>query len=202
MENLVTRDRQEDMYGLIGLVEQDSHAQRAVTAPQKKVVTRSYHPTPLNGINRLLDLVDDYTGGKAGWVQRFVTYLCIGGFAAVVNLIIFFVVFYRIPMPVSNITHNVIASLFACEISIMANFIPNDYFTFRHLAGHNRTWMERCSRYHLTSIVGCILTFLIELGLTSTLHILAILAQAVALILVLVYNFSFHHIFTYRHKKA
>lgn len=161
----------------------------------------SYRPTPWAIVNAALDIVDKVSGGKADWFQRFVTYLFIGGLAAVVNLVVFYVVLYRIPLPVNAAAHNLIASLLASEISIMANFIPNDYFTFRHLAGHDRSWLARCSRFHLTSIVGSLLTFLIEFACTYVGHIPAISGQATALILVLIYNFSFHHIFTYRHVK-
>ncbi len=161
----------------------------------------SYRPTPWAIVNSSLDIVDRVSGGKADWFQRLVTYLFIGGMAAVVNLAVFYVIFYRLPLPVNTAVHNLIASVLASEISIMANFIPNDYFTFRHLAGHERSWLARCSRFHITSIVGSLLTFLIEFGFTSVGHIPALASQATALILVLIYNFSFHHIFTYRHVK-
>ena len=42
-------------------------------------------------------------------------------------------------LPVNNVVHNAIAFVVANEISLLANFIPNDYFTFRRMAG-NRTW--------------------------------------------------------------
>ena len=162
----------------------------------------SYRPTPWAIVNYGLDIVDKVSGGRADWFQRFITYIFIGGAAAVVNLIVFSIVLYHIPLPITTVAHNLVASVLASEISIMANFIPNDYFTFRHLAGHSRTWLARCARYHLTSIVGSLLTFLIEFGFTTLRHVPAIIAQATALILVLIYNFSFHHIFTYRHIKT
>ena len=162
----------------------------------------SYRPTPWKIVNYGLDIVDEVSGGRADWFQRFVSYLFIGGMAALVNLAVFYVVFYRIPLPVNAAVHNLIASVLASEISIMANFIPNDYFTFRHLPGHNRSWLARCLRFHLTSIVGGLLTFLIEFGCTYAAHTPAMVGQVIALILVLIYNFSFHHIFTYRHVKT
>jgi putative flippase GtrA len=158
----------------------------------------SYRPTPWRVMNSLLDTVDGATRGRAGWVQRFVLYLFIGGSAAVVNLVVFYLVFYRIPLPVHTAVHNVIAEGLAAEISIMANFIPNDFFTFKYLPGHARSWGARCLRFHITSIGGSILTLLIEFTLHYLAHVPALVAQAVALMLVLVYNFSFHHIFTYR----
>jgi putative flippase GtrA len=163
----------------------------------------SYRPTPWAIVNRALDIVDEVTNGRAEWVQRFFIYAFIGGAAALVNLAVFFLVYYRIRFPasVSGVEHNIIASALACEISLMANFIPNDYFTFRHLAGHDRTWTARCARYHLTSLSGSGLTFLIQFGFSYLGHVPAILSQATALIIVLIYNFSFHHIFTYRRVK-
>jgi putative flippase GtrA len=162
----------------------------------------SYRPTPWKYVNALLDMVDNYTGGRAGLLQRFFTFAFIGGVAALVNLLVFYVVYYRIHLPINTVAHNVLASVFASEISIMANFIPNDYFTFSHLPGHERSWVARCARFHLTSVVGSLLTFLIEFGFSYVGHVPAILSQATALIIVLFYNFSFHHIFTYGRVKT
>jgi len=176
----------------------------AVLAIQEEpLVSRlpSYRPYPWISANRILDIVDQVTGGRAGVLQRFITYIVIGGFAALVNLAVFFTAFYLIKLPLDHMMHNVLASILAAEISILANFIPNDYFTFRHLPGHARTWTARCTRFHITSIGGTLLTFLIQFVFTHALHLPAIIAQASALLLVLVYNFSFHHIFTYRQIK-
>jgi putative flippase GtrA len=159
----------------------------------------SYRPTRWSLVNRTLDIVDDVTHGKAGLCQRFFTFALIGGCAALVNLVVFAAVMYGIKLPIDERLQNVIASVLAAEISIMANFIPNDYFTFRGLAGHSRSWSARCLRFHITSIGGSILTFLIEFGCRFLGHMPAIAGQAIALILVLFYNFSFHHLFTYRH---
>lgn len=161
----------------------------------------SYRPTRWALVNRVLDVVDDVTHGKAGLCQRFFSFAFIGGFAALINLAVFATVMYGISLPISEWLHNIIASVLAAEISIMANFIPNDYFTFRGLDGHSRSWSARCLRFHITSVGGSILTFLIEFGFRFIGHVPALVGQAVALILVLFYNFSFHHLFTYRHVK-
>jgi putative flippase GtrA len=161
----------------------------------------SYRPYRWVFANDLLDIVDRVTGGRAGVFQRFCTYVVIGGFAAVVNLVVFFLVLHISLLP-DDAMRNVIASICAGEISIMANFVPNDYFTFKHLDGHNRTWAARCTRFHVTSIGGSLLTFLIQFGFSSIGHILAIASQAIALVIVLLYNFTFHHLFTYRRVKT
>ncbi len=161
----------------------------------------SYQPTPLAFVNRILDLTDTITRGRAGWVQRFFMFAFIGGCAALVNMLVFYIVYDVMALPVNEALHNVIASMCAAELSILANFIPNDYFTFRHLAGHQRSWLARCLRFHTVSIGGSVLTFFIEFGISHLSHVRPIIAQAIALIIVLFYNFAFHHLFTYRHVK-
>ncbi len=168
--------------------------------PVKSV--RTYRPTPWTLINRVLDIVDSTTGGRAGQVQRFFSFVFIGGMASLVNLGVLYVVYYHVNMPVSSHIHYVTAFLLASEISILANFIPNDYFTFRYLPGHKRSWTARCLRYHMTSASGTLLTFLINFALSYGLHISPVLAQVAALITVLFYNFTLHHLFTYRHVKT
>lgn len=167
---------------------------------------RSYHPTRWPLVNRALDLVESMFPGKAGFVQRLVSYLIVGGGAAVVNLIVFTIMFYHVPLPFSDKTtlghtaHYLTAFLVGTEVSIFANFIPNDYLTFRHLAGHQRSWIARCARFHITCIAGTLLT----LAISFTLHFAglnATVGQAIALIVVTAFNFTFHHLFTYRHVK-
>ena len=161
----------------------------------------SYHLTRWPIVNRALDLTDRWTGGRAGWVQRAFSYLFFGGCAAIVNLVVFYIVYYRVALPVSESAHNIIAYLIAAEISILANFIPNDYFTFRHLPGHNRSWGARCLRFHITTIGGVIITFVIEFALTHLTPTPAIVAEAIGIIIALIYNFTVHHLFTYGHVK-
>ncbi|WP_052890721.1 GtrA family protein [Thermogemmatispora carboxidivorans] len=206
MKNTIAQDRQDDLLDLIALVEHSTQPQPAVAASGTGAGSSqgsapglpSYQPTSLALVNRFLSLVDDLTGGKAGWFQRLFTYLFIGGAAAVVNMIVFYIMFYRMAIPVSSTLHNAIANISAAEISIIANFLANDYFTFRHLPGHQRSWWQRCLRFHLTAVVGSLLNFCIELSLTNLAHVPALLSQAIAIFLVLIYNFSFHHLFTYR----
>ncbi len=161
----------------------------------------SYQPTAWAFVNRVLDIVDTRTGGLAAWCQRFFMFACIGGCAALVNMAVFSLVFDVIALPVIETLHNVIASVLAAAISIIANFVLNDFFTFRHLPGHQRSWLARCVRFYITAIGGCILIFVIQFAITHLLHVRPIIAQAIALIVVLFYNFSFHHLFTYRHVK-
>jgi putative flippase GtrA len=161
--------------------------------------TPSYHPTSWPLLNTLLDWVEVRTHGRAGQVQKLVSYLLFGGIAAMANLLIFYVVFHDIALPVSEFAHNIIASACAVELSLIVNFIPNDYFTFRYMPGRSRSWWVRCVRYHITALSGNLLTVLLQLFFSHVLHIEPLLGEACAIILVLFYNYTFHHLFTYNH---
>lgn len=157
----------------------------------------SYQPTGIAYVDRILDYVDELSGGKADWFQRLFSYLAIGGVAALVNLAVYGLLSNDARAPF------IVAELFAAEISILANFIPNDRLTFSHLPGHSRSWWARCLRFHMTAIAGTFVTIVVayalqRLGLSHT-HTQQLIAQACAILVALAFNFTFHHIFTYRH---
>lgn len=162
---------------------------------------KSYYDTRWALVNRALELTEQVTHGKAGLIQRAVTYLIIGGTAAVVNLSILAIFFHF--GSTSVLWYLILANVVAYELSIMANFIPNDYFTFRHLAGHNRSWWARCLRFHITSLSGVAVTailFTLFFHLMGQQQRFALVAQAIAIIIATFYNFTVHHLFTYRHQ--
>ena len=161
----------------------------------------SYYLTRWPIVNRLLALAEELTHGKAGLLQRVCTYLMAGGFAACVNLAVF-AIMLRLPILASNDqAHNIVAYLVAAEISILANFIPNDRITFSRLPGHSRSWYARCLRFHTTTIAGTIITFVIEEIAHFGLGIPGLFAEAIGIIIALFFNFTMHHVFTYAHTK-
>jgi putative flippase GtrA len=161
----------------------------------------TYHSTRWPFVNHLLDIADSVTHGRAGQLQRFVSFAFLGGIASLINLAVFAVMLSR-SVPTNYDVRYLLAFLLASEISIIVNFSLNDYFTFRHLPGHSRSWSARCARFHMTSISAILLTLLINFALSHGLGIHAIVAQAIAILIVLFYNFTIHHLFTYRHVKA
>ena len=177
----------------------------AVPLPtQRPLITEykpSYYTTPWPIVNSLLAIVEQRTGGKAGVLQRLFTFLLFGGTAALVNLGIFKLMLLA-PLPLPDKAHNLVAYLIASELSIIANFIPNDRITFSHLPGANRPWLQRCIRFHATNIGGVILTYALQFVFHYALNLDALIAEALAIIIVLFYNFSVHHLFTYRAAKT
>lgn len=165
-------------------------------------VAPSYYLTRWPVVNRALALVEEWTHGKAGLLQRVFTYLLVGGFAACVNLVVFGIML-RLPILASNDqAHNLVAYLAAAEISILANFIPNDRITFSRLPGHSRTWYARCLRFHTTCVAGTIITYVIEEITHYGFHVPGLLAEATGIIIALFFNFTMHHVFTYRSQHA
>lgn len=178
-----------------------------VDAMRPVVRERSYIPTRWPLANKALDVADTMTGGKAGWIQRLVSYLFVGGFAAVVNLVFFSLLHdHLLSDSMNHIVRYLVAYAIATEISIFANFIPNDRITFSHLPGHSRSWVVRCLRFHVTCTAGVALT----LAIGFSLHLVALnnhvawlgatVGQAIAIVIVTAFNFTMHHVFTYRHK--
>lgn len=208
MKDSVVSDNVDEFSPVLAHLETQASQHTAVSSPDlasaSTGATPSYQPYPWTLPNRILDMVDERTHGRAGWLQRFISYLFFGGLAALVNLLVFYVMYYHI-LASLVVTHatlsNVLSYIAAAECSIIANFVPNDRFTFNKLPGADRPWLQRCARFHMTTAVGSLLTFLIEIGLSTFAHTQPIFAEAIATLLVLIYNFSFHHIFTYRHLK-
>jgi putative flippase GtrA len=166
-------------------------------APHLQAYQKSYSPTGNAYVDAALELIDRLTRGRADWFQRAFSYLLIGGFSVAVNLAVFSLVYYRLSWPAGQQLRYAFAFAAASEVSILANFFPNDAITFRHLLGHTRPWLVRCIRFHGTYLLGTLL----QLLLSFSLHLLgspAVFAQALAIALVTAFNFAFHHNFTYR----
>ena len=180
--------------------DKDARVLRSEKAPTPQP---SYHPTRFALANRALDVADRVTGGRSEWIQRLFSYLFVGGIAAIINLITLQLTLNLLEgAPFSHQVHYIIAFAVATEVSIMANFIPNDRVTFSHLPGHSRSWMQRCARFHVTCTGGIVVTFVVSGLLHLIFKVPALPAQAVALIVATAFNFTFHHLFTYRHKPA
>ena len=178
---------------------QKTQTTEASGKPQRKIP--SYHPTGMARVDRALDLADRLTNGRAEWIQRASSYLFVGGIAAIINLITLQLMLILLEgAPFSHRVHYIIAFAVATEISILANFIPNDRITFSHLPGHSRSWIQRCARFHLTCTGGIIVTFAVSSLLHLVFGVPALPSQAAALIVATAFNFTFHHLFTYRHK--
>jgi Predicted membrane protein len=161
----------------------------------------SYHPTRWARINNLLDKVDTITNGRAGSLVQFGSFLVFGGTTTIVNLVIMYAILRFVPLHNAQLL-NTLASALGCEISLICNFILNDNFTFKHMPGRSRSLWNRFLRFQGTALVGTLLTILIEAMLNNFLHIPSLIGQAIAIVIVLFYNFFMQSFFTYNKNAA
>jgi putative flippase GtrA len=160
---------------------------------------RSWTPTGIALADTILEQAERITHGKAGWLQRSFTYVFIGGIAAIINLIVLYLAYNVAKLPVASNLHWLLAFLFAAGVSTMASFVLNDRITFSRLPGHARSWVARCLRYFSTSAAGTSATLVMSFAFKTWLGMSALIAEAVAILLALVLNFTMHHVWTYRH---
>ncbi|MGO8946419.1 MAG: GtrA family protein [Ktedonobacterales bacterium] len=89
------------------------------------------------------------------------------------------------------------AVLVATEAGVLLSFILNDRITFRELAEHAGGWPERCLRYHGGAAAGQVLIILMALLLIHVAGLKPILAQAISIAVVTVFNFVVQRFLTY-----
>jgi putative flippase GtrA len=138
-------------------------------------------------------------GKRTNMLLKLFSFLFIGGLGALVNVLCFTLAYRALLPSVSTPVAYLWAFFLATEISILANFTLNDLITFRHLRVAHNSWSTRCTRFHATSIGGTLLTLAISFSLLHFVHIQAMFAQAIALMVATAFNFVGHHVFTYRH---
>ncbi|MBA3827196.1 MAG: GtrA family protein [Ktedonobacterales bacterium] len=141
-------------------------------------------------------MVDAKTGGRAAEVLRLVTFLAVGGSASLLNLACVWS-FDRLLHPTSGLAIFLVLAA-ATEISLLANFLLNDRFTFRTMVGEHRTFVQRGVRFHGPAMVGFGLTLLISNLAHHVAHLTLTTSQGVAILIVTVVNFLMHRHWTYR----
>jgi putative flippase GtrA len=135
---------------------------------------------------------------------RAFSFLVVGGICAVFNLAVLSALTL-----LAGWTY-LFAVLVATEASVMLGFVLNDRFTFRALAEHAGEWLQRCVRFHLAAAAGQALTILLGFALLHTfarapIHptsIKPILAQAISLVIVTIFNFVAQRFLTYASRSA
>jgi len=140
-----------------------------------------------------------------GWwsaLQRLSSYVVVGGFASLINLVLMSLMYSTVPMPVSSEVHYLAAFAVVTEVSIVVNFLLNDRITFHCLPGHARPWGTRFVRYHSTLFLGVLVTLVVSFALHYWLGLAAVAAQAGGIAINLMVNYSMHHLWTYREMEA
>jgi len=148
----------------------------------------------------IVRVINKITLGKADMVQRLFCFILVGGLGSIVNLLCFSLLYHFLMQSAVEMVAYFLAFVIATEVSILHNFVLNDWITFRHLRGHNRYWFVRCVRFHVTSAGGALVTLGISFAFFHVLHVPLLFSQGIALVAATLFNFTFHHMFTYGHK--
>jgi len=147
---------------------------------------------------RITAWLDEKSHGHGEELMRVLLFLIVGGSASVVNLICIGI-FDRLIGPNHNeVLPFVLISVLSTEISLLYNFTLNDRFTFRSLHGGQRPWLIRCLRFHGPASVGFFLTLAISTSLFHYAHFRSVIAQAIAIVIVMFVNFTMHRFWTFR----
>lgn len=143
---------------------------------------------------RLTLWLNTKSNGHGDELMRIISFLVIGGSAAVVNLV---------GLAILNATIGHVAPFWVCstlatEVSVIYNFTLNDRFTFRSLGANHHTWLMRCLRFHGPALIGTFLTVSISSTFHYRFHLRELFAQAGAIAIVTVVNFIMHRFWTFR----
>src|SRR5258708_15013233 len=76
-------------------------------------------------------------------LKRLFSFLLVGGFGAVVNLVCFSSAYYALGWPSNRLLAYASAFVIATEVSILLNLMLNDRFTFLQLHDRVRAWQAR-----------------------------------------------------------
>ena len=117
-------------------------------------------------------------------MRRFIQFLMIGGFVGLVNLFIVWLFTHQHRLPY------ILYITIATEFTIVLSFLLNDRIAFKSLTQRGHWWYIRCLRFHGAAAFGAVLTIAISLIAHHAMHLSPVAAQAVAIALVTMVNFS------------
>ncbi len=130
-------------------------------------------------------------------LRRYVKFCVVGGSGVVVDMGII----YLLASP-SMLGWNIsLSKVIAAEVAIFNNFLWNDLWTFRGLAGERnlwRDWLARFLKFNLICLAGIVLSVLLLNVQVYWLHLNLYLANFIAIVLVSLWNFFLNLRFGWR----
>ncbi|RDV08088.1 GtrA family protein [Arthrobacter sp. RT-1] len=126
---------------------------------------------------------------------RMTRFAAVGALGTVVNLLV-----------MALLVHDgvaigyVAAAVIAAEISILHNFLLQERFVFRDLRDGTQSWQGRLTQHLLFNNVEALIRLPFLILLVETMHVLAVLAQAVTLAIAFIARFLFASRVVYRPK--
>lgn len=130
-------------------------------------------------------------GGRLELLRQVIVFLCVGGFATVLQYAVMFGLMYCAGLkPVR-------ASAIGFVTSAVFNFALNARFTFKS----ERSVLQTAPRFAIVAATGLSLNSAVLAGLL-TLHVIPFISQIVATLCVLSWNYIINAIWTFKTKSA
>jgi dolichol-phosphate mannosyltransferase len=134
---------------------------------------------------------------RKGEVTRIFKFIGVGLSGTVVNLAVLALV--------SELTTwtKYVAEIPGIEISIITNFLLNDFFTFKdRRVDQNKSFIKRLLKFNLVSLIGAVInialyTLILWLWGTDT-TVSRLVAQAISIVIVFIWNYIFSLIWTWK----
>jgi dolichol-phosphate mannosyltransferase len=126
-------------------------------------------------------------------MQRMSRFAAVGALGTLVNLLVM-----ALLVNTSLGVDYVVAAVIAAEISILHNFLLQERFVFRDMRGGANSWRERLAQHLLFNNAEALVRLPVLVLLVGTMHVFALLAQAVTLALAFVARFLFVSRVVYR----
>jgi dolichol-phosphate mannosyltransferase len=128
---------------------------------------------------------------------RMTRFAAVGALGTVVNLLVMALLLHG----VFEINY-VVAAVVAAEISILHNFVLQERYVFRDLRGGVHSWRDRLTRHLLFNNAEALVRLPFLILLVETVHVSAVLAQAVTLAIAFVARFLFASRVVYRPRRV
>lgn len=122
-------------------------------------------------------------------------FAAVGAIGTIVNLLVMALLVHG----VINISY-VVAAVIAAEISILHNFVLQERFVFRDVRAGVNSLGSRLTQHLLFNNAEALVRLPFLILLVETMHVLAVLAQAVTLAIAFVARFLFASLVVYRPK--
>lgn len=148
---------------------------------------------PKYGPGDLLDNLGLFARLALSRENQVLRYMLVGGSGAVLNMAILFLLTEFAGL------HYLVSAGIAVETGILATFVLHDHWTFPERGGDaSRALVERLGKYHSVALVGGALNWTLLALFTEFLGVYYLLANALAIILAFLWNYTGNVVWTWR----
>ncbi|MBN2017165.1 MAG: GtrA family protein [Candidatus Cloacimonetes bacterium] len=125
-------------------------------------------------------------------LMRFIKFGIVGGSGTVVNLGIQYL------LTLAGM-HYIFAGVISTEISIINNFLLNNFWTWKdNPAKNKRSFVARLLKYNSSMIITGVTQILLMIFFTEVFHINALISKLIATVIITLINYMIHFFWTFK----